>query len=447
MKSTIKISAVALSLIVSSLSFGQTQLFTLEEAKAHALDNHLEILNSQRNIDIAQQQIVETTGIGLPQIDISGQFNHFINIPVSVVDASLFNPFAAPGEVMEFRMGQEFSTTGTLSVNQLLFNGSYIVGLQATKHIKRFQQSSYMVTQEDVVFNVIQAYQLATIAKGNVVFADSMVILTQQLVDMQQNYLELELIVQEDMDQLNYSLLTAKNAAVAAEVQYQNALNLLKFSMGYDMNSVIDISESAEEILNQRTLSSGDVHNNLQYGLMEQNITLSELNVKNNKFANLPSLYAFFSHAYNAYRDEFNFFANEKWYPQTVWGLQLNIPVFSGLQRHARTKQTKIKLLQDQSALEQLERTLQFQESQIKNNLKGAKDRYALQKENTQLAKSIYENAVQVKEIGKGNSMQVTQKHNQLMIAQSQYLASLMDLFQAQLELDKLYNEILSKNQ
>ena len=447
MKATHKIIAIGLSLFISSVGFGQAKLFSLEEAKAHALEHHIEILNSSRNIDIAQQQIVETTGMGLPQIDVSGSFNHFLNIPVSVVDASLFNPFAQPGEVMEFRMGQEFSTTGTLNVNQLLFNGSYIVGLQATKHVKRFQQSNYMVTQEDVVFNVIQAYQLATIAKGNVVFADSMVILTQELVDMQQNYLELELIVQEDMDQLNYSLLTAKNAAVAAEVQYQNALSLLKFSMGYDMNADIDISESAEDILNQKALSSGDIHNNLQYSLLEQNITLSELNVKNNKFANLPSLYAFFQHSYNAYRNEFNFFADEKWYPQTVWGLQLNIPVFSGLQRHARTKQTKIKLLQDQSSLEQMERALQLQEIQIKNNLKGARDKYELQKENTKLAKSIYENALQVKDIGKGNSLVVTQKHNQMMIAQSQYLGSLMELFQAQLELDKLYNEILSKNQ
>ena len=447
MKSTGKIIAIGLGLFVSTFGYGQTKQFSLEEAKAYALDHHLEVLNSQRNIEIAQQQIVETRGVGLPQVNISGKFNHYPNLPVSVVDAQLFNPAAPAGEVLEFRMGQEFDASGTLNVNQLLFNGSYIVGLQATKHVKHFQESSFMSTKEDVVFNVIQAYQLATVASGNLVFADSMVLLTQELLDIQQNYFELELIVQEDMDQLNYSLLTAKNAALAAEVQYQNALNLLKFSMGYDMNSEIGISESAEEILSHNALGGGDVHNNLQYMLMEQNITLSELNVKNNKFANLPSLSAFFSHTYSAYRDEFNFLADEKWYPQTVWGLQLNIPVFSGLQRHARTKQAKIKLMKDQTSLKQMERTLQFQEIQTTNKLKGAKDRFALQKENTALAKTIYENALQVKEIGKGSSLAVTQKHSQLMIAQTAYLSSLIELFQAQLELDKIYNQILSKNQ
>ncbi len=447
MKSTPKIIAIGLSLFVSTFGFGQAKLFSLEEAKAHALDNHLEILNASRNVEIAQHQVTETTGMGLPQIDITGQFNHFINIPVSVVDANLFNPMAPEGEILEFRMGQEFSANGTLNVNQLLFNGSYIVGLKASKHFKRFQESNFLVTKEDVVFNVIQAYQLAAVAKGNLEFADSMVVLTQKLVDMQQHYFELDLIIQEDMDQLNYSLLTAKNARVAAEVQYQNALNLLKFSMGYDMTADIDISETAEQILTKNMLSDGDIHNNLQYTLLEQNVTLSELNVRNNQFANLPSLYAFFSQQYNAFRNEFNFFADEKWYPQTVWGLQLNIPVFSGLQRHARTNQARVKLMQDQSNLEQLERALQMQEMQTKNNLRGARDRYELQKENAELARSIYQNALEVKEIGKGNSMEVTQKHNQLMIAQTQYLASLMELFQAQLDLDKLYNKLLSKNQ
>ena len=274
-----------------------------------------------------------------------------------------------------------------------------------------------------------------------------MVILTEQMVEAQQHYFDLDLILQEDIDQLNYSLLTARNAALSAHVQYENALNLLKFSMGYSMSEEIEISESAEQLITKTNLSSGDIKNNLQYSLAQQNVTLTKLDVKNTKFENLPSLYAFFSQAYNAYRNEFNFFADERWYPQTVWGLQLNVPIFSGLQRHARTKQKKIKLMQDQNAVEQLERALQFQEIQTKNNLRAAKDKFELQSDNTALAKMIYKNAVEVKEIGKGNSITVTQKHNQMMMAQAQYLGSLMELFQAQLELDKLYNEILSKNQ
>lgn len=437
---------LCLLVLTGQAIYAQTQSFSLEDAKAYALEHHIDIVNAQRNIDIAKQQIVETRGMGLPQVDINGQFNHYINLPVTVVDASIFNPFAAEGETMEFRMGQEFSANGTLAVNQLLFNGSYIVGLQASKHYRQLQESAFLKSEEDVIFNVIQAYQLAVIAKENLAFSDSMVKITQQLIDKQQNYFEVGMIVQEDMDQLNYSLQTAKNAAVNANIQYSNAMSILKFSMGLPMSDEIDVIENSSALINRSSISGGDVHNNLQYSLQQQNITLQSLNVKNNKFTNLPSLYAFLSHSYNAYRDQFNFFADEKWYPQTVWGLQLNVPVFSGLQRHARTQQAKIKLLQEESNLQKLEQGLQLQEVQLQNNLMGAKAKYELQKENIRLAQSIYNNAVEVEQIGKGNSLTVTQKHNQVIVAEAQYLGAMMELFQAQLELDKLYNELL-KNQ
>ena len=178
---------------------------------------------------------------------------------------------------------------------------------------------------------------------------------------------------------------------------------------------------------------------------MQKKVELSVYGIKQNKVAHLPTLYAFFSHSYNAYRNEFNFFADERWFPQTVWGLQLNIPVFSGLQRHARVQQAKITYMKDQNDLENLERALQFQEIQFKNNLTGAINKYELLKENINLAESIYNNAATKKDIGKANGILVSQKQNQLLMAQAQYLGSLVELFQAQLDLDKLYNKLLSK--
>jgi outer membrane protein TolC len=424
----------------------QTQTFTLEDAKAYALEHHLNIIEAQGNIDIAQQQIVETRGMGLPQVNITGQFNQFINLPVTVVDASFLNPAAPAGETVEFQMGTEFNANGTLQATQLIFNGSYIIGLKATKHVRSFQEQSYLVTKEDVVFNVIQAYHLASIAQENQNFMDSLVDITERLKAKQQHYFDLGLIVQEEMDQLEFAVQTAKNAKVMAEVQLVNAMNILKFSMGLPLDAEISVSDKPDALLGKRAISMGDIHNNLQYGLLERSVILAEMNLKNNQFANLPTLNAYFTQAYNAYRTEFNFFADERWFPQTLWGLQLNIPVFSGLQRHARTQQARIEKMQSETRLQQLERALQMQEIQLRNNLAGAQSRYSLQEANVNLAQTIYRNALEVEKIGKGNSLIVTQKHNQLIQAQAQYLASLMDLLQTQLDLDKLYNEIL-KNQ
>ena len=439
-----KLIIIATGLFLSTAAIAQeVQSFTIEEAKAYALENHLSVQNANNDIEIARKKIVETRGMGLPQVNINGNFNHFINLPVTVMDAKFLNPFAAEGETVSFEAGTKYTSNGSLEVGQILFNGSYIVGLQAASFFAKFQETVSDQSKEDVAFNVIQAYELVAVAKENKAFMDSLVETTEKLVEKQQNFLELGLMLQEDMDQLSYSLLGAKNAKLSADLQYENALNMLKLAMGYPIQDMIETTNTTEELMTKEAIKSGDIKTNLTYMILERQVKLSELNVKNNKFANLPSLNAFFSQTYNAYRSEFSFFENEKWYPQTVWGLQLNIPVFSGLSRHARTAQSKIQLMSDQNSLTLMEQNLQFQELQSQNNYKAALNKTELQQQNVELAKNIYNNELIRENIGKGNSINVTQKHTQYMTAQAQYIGSLVELFQAKLALDKLYNNIL----
>lgn len=439
-----KIVFIAASFLCTTLSFAQeVRSFSIEEAKAYALENHLTVRNADNDIEIARKKIVETRGIGLPQVNINGAFNHFINLPVTVLDAKFLNPLAPEGETVSFEAGTKYTANGSLEVGQILFNGSYIVGLQAASFFAKFQETVSQQSKEDVAFNVIQAYELVAVAKENKAFMDSLVETTSKLVEKQKNFVELGLMLQEDMDQLSYSLLGAKNAQLNADLQYENALNMLKLAMGYPIQSPIETINTTDELLSKSAIQTGDIKSNLTYMILERQVKLSELNLKNNKFANLPTLNAFFSQTYNAYRSEFNFFDDERWFPQTVWGLQLNIPVFSGLSRHARTAQTKIQLMSDQNSLELMEQNLQFQEIQSQNNYKAAIDKTELQRQNVALAKTIYSNELIRENIGKGNSINVTQKHTQYMTAQAQYVGSLVELFQAKLALDKLYNNIL----
>lgn len=436
-------SLVLSAFVMLSLGGWAQSSFSLVDAKLYALDNNLSVKNAENDNESAHQRYIEIRGMGLPQIDINGTFNNFINLPVQVVDASFVNPNAPDGATIEFVAGTDYTAAGTLQASQLLFNGSYIIGLKAANYLTKFQETASNITKEDVLFNVIQAYQLAAVAKENIQFVDSMVIITEELINKQENYLELGLMKQEDFDQLNFSLLSAKNSKLAAELQYKNALSVLKYTMGYPMDQPIEITDNPDQLMAQPTLSTGAIQNNLTYQLLEKQVTLSELNIQNNRFKSLPTLSAFFQHTYNAFRNEFNFFSNEKWYPQTVWGLQLNVPIFSGLSRRAVTAQSRITLMNDQNKLAQMEQTLKFQVDQAQNNLEGARSQNELQKANVDLARSLYENALAKEEVGNGNSILVTQQYNQLIMAQAQYTGTLIELFQAQLELDKIYNNIL----
>lgn len=427
-----------------STSWGQ-QSFSLEEAKSYALENNISLMRAELNNEAAWQKMIEVRGMGLPQVEMNGMMTNYINIPVQVVDATVFNPSAPAGSLAEFRMGTDYTASGTIKVNQLIFNGSYIVGLQVASYYRKFEATNTNVTKEELIFKVIQAYELAAVAKESLVFLDSMVISTQNLVDKQKQFVELELGLQEDLDQLNYSLSVTKNATLNARLQYENAIALLKFSMGYPAGEQLEISTNCKELIGQRAIPSGSIGNNLTLKLLEEKQILSSYNLKNRKYESLPYLNGFFQHTYNAFRNDFSFFSDGKWYPQTLWGLQLTVPVFSGLQRHAKVKQADIQLLQDEQNRTYVEQSLQFQEKQFSNNYYAALSRLELEEQNLELARTIYNNAVIREDIGKVNSVVVTQKYNQLIQAQAQLVSAQVDLFNAKRQLDKLYNNILSK--
>lgn len=440
--------AVIAILFVLSAGAQEIQTFSLFEAQDYAINNIEKLKNAKLDLESAEKKVIETRAMGLPQISASGSFQNFLNLPVQVVDASFINPNAQPGETVQFRAGTDYNANGTLQVNQLIFDGSYLVGLQVSKFYTEFVGTSIERTKQDILANVTQAYQMALVSKSNLTFVDSLFVSTQTLVDKQRNFYELGLMSKEDMDQLEFSLLNAQTAKWNSENQLKSALAYLKLTMACPQDKQIDLSEQLETLLAKSTLdATGDKEDNLNLQLLKKQLVLSEYSLKNTKFANLPSVSAFFQQQYNTFRnEEFNLFADERWFSQTFWGVQINVPIFSSGQRWAVTQQAKIDVMKNQNNIDEFQRTLSFQEIQAKNNLETAKQNLGLQSKNVSLAQSIYENEVAKKEIGKGNSISVTQKYTQVISAQTQYVASMIEVFNAKLELDKLYNKVGNKN-
>lgn len=418
--------------------------FSLYEAQSYALEHAEAVKNAQLDIEAATQKVAETRAIGLPQVNMEGSFQNFINLPVQVVDGSFIGQ---PGTTVSFRAGTEYNLSGGLSANQLIFDGSYLVGLQVSKLYKEFSVTAAEVSEEEVVYNVTNAYEMALIGKTNLEFVDSLVIATETLFNQQKNYYELGLMQKEDLDQLEFSLLNAKTSLENAKNQYRTSLDLLKMTMAYPLDQEITLTDDLNVLIDQSfelSASIGSLDDNLNLQMLQRQKTLQEYNVKNMKAANLPSLGAFFNQQYNAYRNEFNFFDSElPYYGQTVWGVKLTVPVFSSGSRSAKTKQAMIEVKKAENDIEQMRRTLSFQEAKLRNDFENAKRMLVLQEKNVQLAKSIYENALAKKEIGEGNSIIVSQKYSQLINAQTQYVSALVNVLNARLEIDKLYNKIV----
>lgn len=441
-KTFLTIGCFTLSLLATAQ--GTSQTFSLQQAKAYALENSDKIKNANLDLDIANEKVKETRAIGLPQINATGSFNNFLNLPVQVVSANFLNPNASPDDLISFRAGTNYNASGNIQVSQLIFNGSYIVGLQVSKFYTQFRETSIAKTKEDVLVNVTQAYQMLVAAKANLKFIDSIVLITNSLVEKQRNYLELGLMTQEDMDQLDYALLTAKNNQVSANLQVKNTLSLLKLTMGFPQDSELEVTETVESLLLQNSTSNStfSIQNNLTYQLLNEQKMLNEYALKESKYSTLPSLSAVLQHGYNAYRNDFDFIGKGDWFSQTFWGLQLNVPIFTSGKNKSIISQAKFEVKKNEFAIHEYEQTLTYQEKQASNNLESAKEQMLLQEVNVGLAKKIYENAVIKEQIGKINSIEVSQKYNQLIQSQAQYINAILTLFNAQLQIEQLHNNI-----
>lgn len=440
-KKMYKLFIVSLSLLLSTIAYSQE--FSLFEAQNYALDNAEKFKREKLEVDIAQKQIIETRAMGLPQLNSSANFQNFLNLPVQVIDGAFFGQ---PGELVDFEAGTEYTSSVGLTVNQLIFDGSYIIGLQVSKFYKEFTADNLKKTSQEILYDVTRAYELALVSKQNKYFLDSLVENTEKLYDKQKALFETGMITAEDVDQINYALLQAKTNLSTASYSYQNAVAMLKTIMAYPLEDDIILTDNLSKIMEDATAPSttlGEIENNLDLHLLKQQKQLREYDLKNTKMANVPRLGAFFNHQYNYFSNDFDIFnTGNRWFYQTVYGLQLNIPIFSSGERWAKTQQAKIKVKQNEYAIQELERSLKMQEIQFRNDFHAAKEKLEMQEENVILAKKIYENSLLKSEIGKENSIIVTQKYNQLVTAQSQYVNAMIEVFTAKLNLDQLYNKL-----
>ncbi len=436
-----------LAVFTVSGAMAQTQTsFSLSQAEDYAVNNNEQVKNALLDIESAKKKVWETTAIGLPQISAEGQFQQLLDIPVSVVDASLFNPMAPPGEVLEFRMGQEFSTSLTFNASQLIFDGSYIVGLQFSKFFQKMSATAADNTKQEVRAMVREAYYNVLVANENVTLMDSILLSTKSLWEKTAIYAENGVIPQEDADQVEIAYNRVKASKANAERQSSVALNLLKLQMGYDFDEPLEVTATLQEVLDEMQgksplMTDSEIKNNKNYVMLEQQGQLDAYSLKNEKAAYLPSVGAFFTHSQNAYRNEFDFFQDKAWYPTTIWGVSMKIPIASSGQKIMRVQQAEIKIEQDQNDLQNLEKSLKFQELQLKTSYQSAVEMVELEKSNVELAQRIYQRAVLRNETGVVSPLAVTQLQNQLLQAQGNYIMAIMEMLSVKVQLDKLYNK------
>ena len=424
-------------LIIASFHYGQ-ESFTLEKAQNYALSNNKEIFNAKLDQKIMEAKIWETTAQGLPQVNAEGTFQNFIDIPTQVLPANAFNPMAPEGELIGLQFGTNFNVTGGVTVSQLIFSGNYFVGLQAVKASSQIYNQLTEKKEIDIKFNVSDAFYTVLILKENKKTLESTLVKMKELLDLTNTLVKEEVMIRTNAYQLELSVLQIENGINTLANQEALALSFLKFQMGYPQEQEISVEGSLSDVAFSESGAIA-VESNIDYQILNSQLELNNLSLKNTKANYLPTLAAFFNYQRQALRNDFDFFDGDKeWYPTTLWGLSLNIPIFSSGQKMAQVKQASIEVEKTENSINQFSEGFKMQVYQATMNYKIAQDKLNLQVKSQDYAQKVLDDTQILYKEGTVTSIELTQAQNQLITEQTNYTNALFELIKAKLQLEKL---------
>lgn len=420
--------------------------FSLQEAIDFALENNRTAINAARDIDAAKQQKWETTASGLPQISATADYQNFLKQQVQVIPAEFFG--GNPGEFAEVIFGTKQSVNATAIVRQKLFDGSYIVALQAAKVFLEISQNAKTKTDLEVRKSVINAY-------GNVLLAEESVLILQRNLDvLHKNLFETQKIFEnglgeeENVEQLQITASGVESNLNNVKRLKTLAYQMLNITMGIDVYHETILADNLET-LTQENISLGlleadaNVPNTVDYQIAENDTEAKALMVKLEKSKALPTLNAFLNGGYNAYSDEFTFFdKDQRWFGSSLLGVSLNIPIFSSGMRSAATQRAQINLEKSETDLMETEQKIQLQIASARSDYQFAIEDYENKKENLKLAERI-ENKNQTKFFeGISSSFELRQAQTQLYTSQQEFLQAMLDVINKKAALETALNTV-----
>ncbi len=433
---------ILLSILIVENTEGQnSRAFTLEEAIEYALNNNIEIKDAQISVEDADQRVIETRAMGIPQVNFSTDFKHFLKLPITILPEQFglnpitgepnpdFNNEVAFGVKNTFNMGLEFTS--------LLFDGSYFTGLEAARVYTNQVRLQFESEKAEVRNTVKDAYLPALIIEENQKILDKNISNLEKLLFETQELYKAGFVEQLDVDRLELSLANIKAEKENLESQKELVINYLKYQMGYPMEEDLSVSDDLKTLLTIPTQKDldGDIDytQRAEYTVVQSAVNLNELNVKRYKDGYLPQLIAFGSYGVTWQGDNFK---DGAWTDNSVVGLQLNVPIFDGFNKKAKVQRANLQLEMVKNRKIRLERAIELQVQNARTSYKNALKRVEDRQKNLDLAQRIYDTSqIKYKE-GVGSSLEITQAEQGLFQAQSNLINAKYDLLVAQINLD-----------
>jgi outer membrane protein len=437
----------AIGLLVSAE--GQPLRFSLAEAQAYAVKNAYDVQDKTLEVRKTRELIREVAASGLPQINGTLGAQRFLDIPVQVIPNFINDILPVPDpnapEFISAQFGVNYNANAGISAQQLVFDGSYIVALMASRVAKDLTERDLEMSIIDIKEAVAQAYH------GVLTLEASVKILEQNLVFLNNNLRETQqlfaagFLEAQDADQLELLASTLENNLRNAENQLALARKMLNYQMGMDIHAVVELSDNIESLLTAMGDGEGvlstpfELERHVAYRKFQTQERAGLLSKRREQMEYLPKVNLGYTYSQNYFDNSWQPTSNtEQWFPTQFFNLGIQVPIFSGFRRSARVAQARIDMARLDVARDQVADGLRMEYEQARAAYVYSLSNYRTQERNVALAKKIRDRSgIKFRE-GIDSSLDLTQAQNQLLDNQRALVQASADLLNARVRLEKV---------
>jgi outer membrane protein len=422
------------------------QGLTLRQCVEYANSNNGNIKNSTLDIQISDKKIDEQIGSMLPQIDETSSYTDNLIIPTTLIPTDAFGGPAGSFKKAQFGTNHNFSSS--LQLTQKLFDPTFDVALKAVKISKAQAIQSKRKTLEQTAYAISGIYYQTLVIGKQIATLHTTMEASQKSLEATELKFKNGMAKKVDVDKIRVSYNNIKSQAQQSELSYLQSLNSLKFQMGMTVETPLVLSTDAIDgdiRLFEMPENNFQIDNRIDYQLQKINLSAYELEKKRQKDSYLPTLSFNANFGVQAMRQEFDFFRTDgNWFPNSSIGLTLKVPIFDGLQKQARITQAQLNIQKSKISIQQTEESIKVDLSNYDIQYRNAIDNIKNEKENLDLAESVYKNFQNQFKQGICSTLDLVQAQSSYSESQNIYYNKLLTLYIARINLEQTKGTLIN---
>jgi outer membrane protein len=431
----------------------QTVSMSLEECLQFALENNADAKNAQLEVLASRGIVGERRSEGLPQINSVLEFTKNLQLPVIIIPGEAGDffggggngdgvPSDTPSDVTVLAFGVNYQSSLNTTVEQMIFNGSYFIGLKAAKTLKDLTEFDREKAEIDVIEAVKKAYLTVLVNEERKGLIEGNLRRLEQLLKETEAMREAGLAEKLDVSRIKVQLNNVQTERDRVNTSIKVSRELLKIQMGMPLEVNLQISQQLDEFAENesgfRSLLSRQADPRIEMYQLEKNLELATLDLKNNQVQYIPTLNAFGTYQRVTGAQDFrNVYVADRWFSTSFVGLRLNIPIFDGLRKSYLIQQNRVQIKQLENTKFFTEQNIMLEEFQAKEELQNSLRALEVQKENRQLADEVFQMTRIKYQEGVGSNFEVVEADADLKEAETNYYSALYDALIAKVDLEK----------